>query len=69
MSQPSLSVVASQTTRSLVPSQLTATRPDFEVVGVFNPAAIRIGEETVLLLRVAEAPRDVPARSRRGTDL
>ena len=45
----------------LVPSQLTATRPDFEVVGVFNPGAIRVGEETVLLLRVAEAPRDVPA--------
>ncbi len=45
----------------IVPSQLTATRPDFEVVGVFNPAAIRIGEETMLLLRVAEAPKHVPA--------
>jgi len=45
----------------IVPTQLAATRSDFEVVGVFNPAAIRIGEETVLLLRVAEAPRDVPA--------
>ena len=45
----------------LVPSQLTATRSDFEVVGVFNPGVIRVGDETVLLLRVAEAPREVPA--------
>lgn len=40
----------------LIPSQVTPSRPDFEVVGVFNPGAIQIGEETVLLLRVAEAP-------------
>src|SRR4051812_34915410 len=40
----------------LVASELTPSRPDFEVVGVFNPGAIRIGDETVLLLRVAEAP-------------
>ena len=40
----------------LVPSQIQPSRPDFEVVGVFNPGAIRIGEETILLLRVAEAP-------------
>jgi beta-1,2-mannobiose phosphorylase / 1,2-beta-oligomannan phosphorylase len=44
----------------LVPSQLEATRPDFEVVGVFNPGVIHVGEETVLLVRVAEAPRHVP---------
>ncbi len=30
------------------------------MVGVFNPAAIRHEGEVVLLLRVAEAPRDVP---------
>ena len=33
------------------------SRPDLEVVGVFNPAAIRHGDDVVLLLRVAEAPR------------
>ncbi|HEY1536770.1 MAG TPA: hypothetical protein VGF76_22265, partial [Polyangiaceae bacterium] len=44
----------------LIPSQLTPSRADFEVVGVFNPGAIRVGDETVLLLRVAEAPRNVP---------
>jgi predicted GH43/DUF377 family glycosyl hydrolase len=32
------------------------SRPDLEVVGAFNPAAIRHGEETILMLRVAEAP-------------
>ncbi len=43
----------------LVPSQIAPSRPDFEVVGVFNPGAIQIGDETVLLLRVAEAPLSV----------
>jgi predicted GH43/DUF377 family glycosyl hydrolase len=37
------------------------SRPDLEVVGVFNPAAVRDGPDVVLLLRVAEAPRDVAA--------
>lgn len=32
------------------------SRPDLEVVGVFNPGAIRHGKDVVLLLRVAEAP-------------
>lgn len=35
--------------------------PDLKVVGVFNPAAARHNGETILLLRVAEAPREVPA--------
>ena len=38
-----------------------ASRPDLEVVGVFNPGAIQHGREIVLLVRVAEAPRNVPA--------
>lgn len=32
------------------------SRPDFEVVGVFNPGVIRIENDVLLLLRVAEAP-------------
>ncbi|TVP93734.1 MAG: glycosidase [Acholeplasmatales bacterium] len=32
-----------------------ATRDDFEVVGVFNPAVIRLGDETVMIARVAES--------------
>jgi beta-1,2-mannobiose phosphorylase / 1,2-beta-oligomannan phosphorylase len=35
-----------------------ATRDDFEVVGVFNPGAVRVGDEVVLLVRVAERPRE-----------
>ena len=45
----------------LTPSMVTPSRPDFEVVGVFNPGVVRIGDETVLLLRIAEAPRGVSA--------
>ena len=33
------------------------SRPDFEVLGVFNPAVTRHDGQVVLLLRVAEAPR------------
>lgn len=32
------------------------SRPDFEVVGVFNPGVTRYGSDVLLLLRVAEAP-------------
>lgn len=35
---------------------ISASRPDLYVIGVFNPAAIRHGDDIVLLLRVAEAP-------------
>ena len=45
----------------LTPRMVVPSRPDFAVVGVFNPGVVRIGDETLLLLRVAEAPRDVPA--------
>ena len=46
----------------LTPSALRPSRDDFEVVGVFNPAAVRAPDgEIVLLLRVAEAPRDLAA--------
>src|SRR3954470_9821781 len=37
---------------------VTPSRADFEVVGVFNPGAVRAGDEVVLLVRVAERPRE-----------
>lgn len=43
----------------LQPSSVPASQDDLEVVGVFNPAAVQVGDQTVLLLRIAEAPRDV----------
>src|SRR3989440_9991439 len=42
----------------LRPEDMPASRDDFEVVGVFNPGAVRVGNEVVLLVRVAERPRE-----------
>jgi len=42
----------------LRPEDVPASRNDFEVVGVFNPGAVRAGGEVVLLVRVAERPRE-----------
>src|SRR2546422_3596020 len=43
------------------PSDLTASRKDFEVVGVFNPGAILTKSGVVLLVRVAERPKECRA--------
>lgn len=40
------------------PSDVKPSRPDYEVVCAFNPAAVRFGDEILLLLRVAERPAD-----------
>jgi predicted GH43/DUF377 family glycosyl hydrolase len=45
----------------LTPAMVGASRPDFRVVGVFNPGVLRRQGETLLLVRVAEAPSEVPA--------
>jgi predicted GH43/DUF377 family glycosyl hydrolase len=48
----------------LVPRDIPPAQSGFEVQAVLNPAAARIGDEIVLLLRVAERPRadiDPPA--------
>ena len=42
----------------LSPADLKPLRDDFEVVGVFNPGAIVAGGEVILLVRVAERPRE-----------
>lgn len=41
----------------LRPEDLRPSRDDWEVIGVFNPGAVRVGPEVVLLVRVAERPR------------
>jgi len=38
------------------PKDIKPSREDFDVIGVFNAAAVRFGDEVVLLLRVAERP-------------
>jgi predicted GH43/DUF377 family glycosyl hydrolase len=45
----------------LSPSDLTPLRDDFQVVGVFNPGAIKVNGKVILLVRVAERPREVRA--------
>ncbi|MBE0534361.1 MAG: glycoside hydrolase family 130 protein [Phycisphaerae bacterium] len=40
------------------PVDVPASRPDYEVVGAFNPGAIVYRGQTLLLLRVAERPKD-----------
>lgn len=40
----------------LTPADAVASRPDMTVSGVFNPGAARLGEDTILLVRVAERP-------------
>jgi predicted GH43/DUF377 family glycosyl hydrolase len=42
----------------LGPGDLEPSREDLEVVGVFNPGAIRAGDEVILLVRMAERPRE-----------
>ncbi len=42
----------------LSPGDLKPLRDDFEVVGAFNPGAIVAGGEVILLVRVAERPRE-----------
>lgn len=45
-------------TRLLGPEHVEPSRPDFRVVGAFNPGAVAVGEEVVLTVRVAERPRE-----------
>ena len=42
----------------IVPADVPPSRPDYEVVGAFNPGAITYNGQTLLLLRVAERPKD-----------
>ncbi len=51
----------------LTAADVRPSQPDFEVQSVLNPAAARVGNEVILLMRVAERPRtdvDPPADAR-----
>lgn len=43
----------------VTPAMVLPSRPDLEVIGVFNPGVTRFQGEVILLLRVSEAPRKV----------
>ena len=42
----------------LGPEDIRPSHPDWEVIGVFNPGIAKHGDETVILARVAERPRE-----------
>lgn len=42
------------------PEDVPPTRPDFRVIGTFNPGVVRWRGTTYILIRVVEAPADVP---------
>lgn len=42
----------------LGPQDVPSSNDDFEVVGAFNPGAVRMHDEVVLMVRVAERPRE-----------
>lgn len=49
-----------QWTRLLLgPRDVPSSSAEFEVIGVFNPGAVRVGKEIILLVRVAERPREI----------
>ena len=48
----------------ITPADIPPSRPDFEVIGVFNAAATRYGNEIILLLRVAERAVGSPGMAR-----
>lgn len=42
----------------LRPEDVAPSRPDFQVLGVFNPGAVEVGDDVLLMARVAEAPAE-----------
>lgn len=42
----------------ITPSDIKAHREDFEVIGVFNPGVAKYKDEIILLIRVAERPKN-----------
>lgn len=42
----------------ITPADVPPSRSDYQVVGAFNPGAIKVKDEILLLLRVAERPKD-----------
>jgi len=44
----------------ITPADVPPSRDDYEVIGAFNPGVTQFGDETLLLLRVAERPTNRP---------
>ncbi len=52
-----MATVRSDKNPIITPADVKPLRDDYEVVGAFNTAVTRLGDEVLLLLRVAERPR------------
>ena len=50
-----MTAVRSASNLIITPDMVLASRPDMEVVGVFNAGVTRFEGDTILLLRVSEA--------------
>jgi len=55
---PPVSVARLARNPLITPQDVQPSRPDWEVVSAFNPGVARLGDEVLLLLRVAERPRE-----------
>ena len=55
---PAFEAVRAKKKLLLEPSDFAPSRPDFEVVGAFNPGVTEIDGQVLLLVRVAERPRE-----------
>jgi len=51
-----MTVQVANDTVLLRPGDIEPLGPNFQVVGTFNPGAVRFGDEIILLVRVAESP-------------
>lgn len=51
-----MNVLRSASNPIIQPKDVRPSTPEMEVIGVFNPGVVRIGDEVLLLLRVAERP-------------
>jgi predicted GH43/DUF377 family glycosyl hydrolase len=51
-----MTVQVANDTVLLRPGDIEPLEPNFQVVGTFNPGAVRFGDEIILLVRVAESP-------------
>ncbi len=49
-----MNIIRAATNPLITPADVTPSTPEMVVVGAFNPAAVRYGDETLLLMRVAE---------------
>lgn len=43
----------------VTPEDIIPSTPGYKVIGAFNPAAVRFGDEVCLLVRIAEAPEKI----------